>query len=128
MRSVTELVDRRDLSDPVAAFDQDLRVAREGCGVAGAADDERNAALRQLLRLRERALAWWVEHDCVELVQFRRQQRAAEQVARLGLERLQALRHVRCLAKRIDRAGLGIVSIDACGLRQPKRKGANAAK
>ena len=46
-----------------------------------------DAALRQLLRLRERALARRIENDRVELVQFKRQQRTAKQVARLGLER-----------------------------------------
>ena len=94
MRRVAELIDRRHALEPVAAIDQDPRVARECRGIARHRDHDRHLARRELLRLRLRALPRRIEHHGVEVAQFLRHQRAAEQVARLGLDRLQPGRRV----------------------------------
>src|ERR1700739_3216226 len=100
MRRMTKLIDGRDALDAKAAVDQCPRVAREGRGVAGYSDHDRDFARRELLDLRLRALPRRVEHDGVVVAQFLRHQRTAEQVAGLGLDRLQAGRRCRWLLQR----------------------------
>ena len=77
-------------ADGVTAVDQDICIAREGRDIAGHRDHHRNLARRQLLDLRLRALPRRIEHDGIVVAQFLRHQRTPEQIARLGLDRLQS--------------------------------------
>src|SRR5438874_2533920 len=54
---IAELIDRRHLANAIAAVHQDLRIAREGRGVARYRHDDRDAASGELARLRLGALA-----------------------------------------------------------------------
>ena len=63
---------------------------------------------RELAGLRLRALARRIEHDGVEVAQLLRHQRAAEQVADLGLDRLQSGGRGRGLLQRRHRAGIAV--------------------
>src|SRR5262245_2002272 len=56
MRRITELVDRRHLHEPVAAIDENTRVAREGRGIARHGNDDRNCRGGERIRLCLRAL------------------------------------------------------------------------
>src|ERR1700748_2331744 len=108
MWRMTKLVDRRDALDAKAAVDQRPRVAREGGGVAGNRDHDSDLARRELLDLRLRALPRWVEHHGVVVAQFLRHQRTAEQIAGLGLDRLQPGGRCRGLRQRRYRAGVAV--------------------
>src|ERR1051326_7766819 len=88
VRRVAELVDRGDLIEPVAALDENARVAREGRGVARHRDDERHLRTGEPLRLRERALARRIEHDGVERLEFRLPQMPAKKIVARGRDRL----------------------------------------
>ena len=108
MGRMAELVDRRDRGEPIAAVDQHARVARKRRRIARHRDHERHGAVGELARLRLRALTRRIEHHGVEALELLRDQRPAEQVARCGLDRLQALRRAGRLLERGDRAGVVI--------------------
>src|SRR5471030_2822964 len=108
MRRMPELVDRRYTLDPVAAVDQDFRVARKCRHIARYRDHHGNLADRKLLRLRLRAMARRIEHDRVVVAQLLRHQRPPEQVARLGLYWLQSGTRGRRLLQGCDRAGIAV--------------------
>ena len=88
---MAELIHRRHAVDRIAAVDQHARITREGCRVARHRDNDGNFAGGELFGLRFGALAWRIEHGHVEVVQFLRHQRPAEQVARFGFDRLQSM-------------------------------------
>ncbi len=122
MRGMTELIDRRHALQPVAAVDQDTRVAGEGCGIARDRNHHADLACRELKALRLRALARRIEHDRIVVAQFLRHQRTPEQVARLGFQRLQPRRRGCRLLQCFDRAGIIVERRDARPCRQPQRK------
>src|SRR5579871_2367912 len=92
MRCVAELIDWDDALDPIAAIDQDPRIADEGRNIAGDRNHDGSLACGKLKRLRLRALSRRIEHDYVELAQLLRHKGPAEQIARLGLDRFQSRR------------------------------------
>ena len=128
MRRVAELIDWRDAFDLVAAIDQDFGVARECRDVAGNRDHHRNFARRKLRRLRLRALPWRVEDNRIVVAQFLRHQRAAEQVARLGLDRLQSRGRCCGLLQRRHRTGIAVEGGNPRFRRKPEREGTDAAE
>src|SRR5262245_61416606 len=113
MRRITELIDRRDAREPVAAIDQNARVARKGRGIAGYGDHERYARRGERARLRLGTLARWVEYDGVEAFELACHQRAAEEVARLRRNRLQSWSSRGGPAQRRDCGSIAVDSGDA---------------
>ena len=81
----------------------------------------------KLARLRLGALARRIEHDRVEALQLLRHERAAEQIARLGLDRLEA-RRLGGLAQRRDRARVAVSGEHAGALGEPQRERSDAAE
>ena len=128
MRGVAELVDRGDAIEGIAACDQDARIAHECRHIARYRNDDGYLAGGQLVRLRLRALPRRIEHHGVIVAQFRRHQRPPEQVARLGLDRLQAGGRCRCLLQRRHRAGIAVECRDARPRRKPQRERPDPAK
>lgn len=124
---MAELVHRHHVLDLVTTIDQEPRIAGEGRGVAGHGDHHRHLARGELQGLRLRALTRGIEHHGVEVAQLLRHQRAAEQVARLAPDRLQAGR-ARGFRECGDRAGVVVKGGDARLLSEPQRKRADAAE
>ena len=77
---------------------------------------------------RLRALARRIEHDGIVVAQFLRHQRAAEQVARFGLHRLQAGGGGDGLLQRCHGAGIAVEGADTRLGREPQRERPDAAK
>src|SRR5215203_2914050 len=95
MRAVLELVHRRDPLDAVAAGDEDRGVAHEGAGIAGDADDDRDSCCGELPCLCLRPGARGIDHERVEALELRCEERAPEEVARLRRDAAQARRLAR---------------------------------
>ena len=111
MRGVFELIHRRHGRQLVTAIDQDFGIAREGRGIAGHRDHQRHLALCQFARLRVRALARRIEDHGVEAFQFRRGERAAEEIALLHRDGFEA-RRTRRLREGFERGRVGVDSRD----------------
>ena len=127
MRGVFELIHRRHGRQLVTAIDQDFGIAREGRGIAGHRDHQRHLALCQFARLRVRALARRIENHGVEALQFRRGERAAEEIALLHRDGFET-RRMRGLSKRLERGRVGIDGGDFRFFRKPQRERADAAE
>jgi len=128
MRGVAELVDRRDLDEPIAGADEFAGVAGERGGIAGHRDNARNLARRQRARLRLCALAWRIEDDGVEALDLRRSERPPEEVARLDVDRLEAGGSRRTALERGERGFVVIDGDDAGALGEAERERADAGK
>ncbi len=96
-----ELVDHLDAVEAIAAIDEDARVAREGRGIAGNADQHRRLGGGECLRLFRGAGARRIEDDGVVAIGFLAPQRLAIEIAAEGFERQRAFR----LVERADRPG-----------------------
>src|SRR5437762_2364247 len=89
MRRMAKLIHWRQLGHPIAPVHQDAGVAGEGRRIARHRDDALDLRSGKLARLRFGALARRIEHHGVEALELRGGERAAEQIARLGLDRLE---------------------------------------
>lgn len=87
MRGPGELVDRLDPVKAIAALDQEARIPRETCGMAGDGHYPQHLARRDFPRLLARTLPRWVEDHHVESGQLVRSQRLAHQVPLLDHDR-----------------------------------------
>ena len=128
MRGVAELVHRRHLGRPVAAGDQNPRIAGKGRRVARHRNDLRDAAVREFARLRLGALARRIEDDGVERRQFLRHQGAAEEVEASCLDRLEAARRGGRPAQCVERVLVIVDGKDAGTLGKPERKRPDAGE
>ena len=104
MRAVPELVHRRDALEAVAAGGEDCGIAHEGPGIAGDADDDRDFCRGELLCLCLRPGARGIDHERVETLELRCEERAPEEVARLRRDAAQARRLARGLVEGGKRA------------------------
>ena len=128
MRAVLELVDRRDPLEAVAAGDEDRGIAHEGAGIAGDADDERDLCCGELPCLCLRAGARGVEHERVEALELRCEERAPEQVARLRRDAAQARRRARGLVEGRQRARVALDGVDLGALGETQGEGPAAGE
>lgn len=60
-----ELIEGHDARDPVAAIDQDAKIARERPGIAGDRDEPRDFGLGKHRGLRRGACPRRIENDCI---------------------------------------------------------------
>ena len=122
MGTVFELIDRHDALEAIAALDQDRGIAGECAGVAGDAHHDGHLRGGKLPGLRFGAGARRVHHDGVETRQLRRQQRTAEQIARLRLHRPQARRAARGAIERGERGAVAVERMHLARLGETQRE------
>ena len=128
MRAVPELVHRRDALEAVAAGGEDCGIAHEGPGIAGDADDDRDFCRGELLCLCLRPGARGIDHERVETLELRCEERAPEEVARLRRDAAQARRLARGLVKGGKRARVAVDGLDLGALGETQREGAAAGE
>src|SRR5215211_6479773 len=128
MRAVLELVHRRDPLDAVAAGDEDRGIAHEGPGIAGDADDDRDSCCGELPCLCLRPGARGIDHERVETLELRCEERAPEKVARLRRDAAQARRLARGLVEGGKRAAVAVDGLDLGALGETQREGAAAGE